>query len=188
MSIRAFGLGLTFVITIAASAAAQTKPAPSLGEVARAAEAAKPTVKKAKKTYTNAALKPDPHGDAPAPAASSSPVAPTTASAKPAAAEEATAGSEQEVPQEEVKESEDAWRRRAARIRTQIEQLQARLVIMNKPSEARNNNPAAQARHATELNKVTEGLQSLKTDWAALEERAVAAKVPSAWLDPRPAQ
>lgn len=190
MTIRASLLSVAIVVTVAASAVAQTPATtPSLGQVARQAEAAKATVKKAKKTYTNADLSAVPASSpAPEPAPPASGFV-SKALDKPVPPEEIIARSEEQVEQDSVKkESEPRWRKRAESIRMQVETVAERLVALNKPNEARSNNPAAAARHAAEVAKFEQGRDALKQDWAKLEEAARVAKIPSAWLDPRPPQ
>jgi hypothetical protein len=182
-------LSVAMVFAVAASAAAQTTATtPSLGEVARQSEANKATVKKAKKTYTNADLSAVPDST-PAPAATPSTGFVSKTLDKPVNAEEIIARSEEKVEQDALKkESEPNWRKRAETIRSEMARVAARLVALSRPSEARDNNPAAAARHAAEVSKYQQGRDALKQDWARLEEAARNLKVPSAWLEPRPPQ
>ena len=58
-TVRILAGTLTVTLAIAVPAIAQQPAQPSLAEVARQAEAAKPTIKKATKSYTNNDLGPD---------------------------------------------------------------------------------------------------------------------------------
>jgi hypothetical protein len=188
VTIRATALGVAMVVAVAASSAAQTTgTAPSLGEIARQAEAAKATVKKAKKTYTNADLSAIPSDTPPAAAAPPSTGFVSKTLDKPLTAEEIITRSEEKVDQDNLKkESEPHWRKRAEMIRSEMARVEARLVSLSRPSEARDKNPAAAARHAAEVSKYQQGRDALKQDWAKLEEAARVAKIPHDWLNPRP--
>jgi hypothetical protein len=190
MRTRASALGVAMVVMVAASALAQT-PTPSLDEVARQAEAATATVKKPTKVYTNADLSPAP---TPTPTPTPTPAPSPTGfvsktSNEPVSAEEIIARSNEAVEQDSLeKQSEPRWRKRAEAIRTAMARVEARLVSLKTPNEVRDSNSAAAARHATQVAKFEQGRTALKQDWAKLEEAARVAKVPTAWLDPRPPQ
>jgi hypothetical protein len=179
-------IGVTLIVAMTASARAQQQT-PSLGEVARQAEAAKATTKKAKKSYTNGDLKVDPTAPPPAPAAQPSTGYVSASLGKVVSPEELIERSK-EVVDEKMggRQPEDHWRKRADSIRMQIDPLQARMSILTKPNPARDDNPGAKARNDGEIAKVRQGLAGLMKQWATLEESARVANVPTAWLDPRP--
>lgn len=182
-------IAVALVALSAAGAYAQQQAPPSLGEVARQAEAAKATIRKAKKTYGNSDLKAVPSS---APAAPAGPAAPTEgfvskSLGKAVPAEEVVALSEEKVSHDEVrKESEADWRQRAASMRIQIDKLQERLAALTKPNPARDANAAATSRNNIVVANLQSGLDSLTKSWARFEEAARVAKIPSAWLEPRP--
>lgn len=177
---------VALVLTASAGAAAQQSQAfVSLGEVARQAEAAKPSVKKAKKTYTNADL----GAEAQRQAAEAPPATGFMSGGlgKPVSAEEMVARSQEKIDgATRAAQPEEHWRQRAEALRIQIAKLQSRLPALMKPNEARSANPAAQARQDDEIAKVQAGLDGLNRQWAGLEESAREARIPSEWLDPRP--
>ena len=179
-------IALVFVAVAAGGAHAQQQAPPSLGEVARQAEAAKATTRKAKKTYGNSDLKAVPSSAPAAPAApTESFVSKSLGKAVPA--EEMVALSEEKVSNDEVpKESEADWRQRAASMRIQIDKLQERLAALTKPNPARDANAAATSRNNIVVANLQSGLDSLTKSWARFEEAARVAKIPSAWLEPRP--
>ena len=179
-------IGVALVAMTAGIAGAQQQAMPSLAEVARKAEAAKATVRKAKKTYTNADLGADPRGE-PAPAPSPAPAAGfvSATTGKPVTAEEIVKRSEEKVEEAEVaKESEEDWRARAQSLRVQIDKLQTRLTALTNPNPARDANAAAKARNESELANVRTGLDGLRKSWANLESSAREKKVSLAWLEP----
>jgi hypothetical protein len=154
--------------------------------VAKKAEAAQPTIRKAKKSYTNADLSGDPRGEpaaAPAPAAGF--ISATTGAVL--TAEEMVARSEEKVdPTNGHALPEEHWRARADSLRVQIEKLQTRQTALRKPNAARDENAPARARNDAELAKVETGINTLIKQWGKLEEAARLAKVPSGWIEPRP--
>ena len=187
MSVRGFGMGLAVVMVAAMTAVSAQQPdPPSLAELARQAEAAKATTSKAKKTYTNADLSTDPRSE-PAPAAAPATGFMSGTLGKPVSAEEIIARSEEVVDQASGKaQSEEQWRARAESMRTQIQKLQKRKTALTKPNEAREANAGARARNDAEVVKVQQGLDGLRKQWATFEESARVARIPTAWLDPRP--
>ena len=186
VTLRVSLIGVALVAMTAGSVAARQQATPSLAEVARKAEAAKPTVKKAKKTYTNADLGADPHG-APAPSAAPAAGFVSSTTGKPASADEIVKRSEAKVDEAEVaKESEENWRGRAQSLRVQIDRLQTRFTALTKPNTARDSSEQAKARNDLELGNVRTGLAALRKSWASLEASATEKKVPMAWLEPRP--
>lgn len=190
MTLRGFVVAGVIAASSLLSAQQQAAP-PSLGDVARQAEAAKATAKKAKKSYTNADLAPDPKGGATT-AAASAPASPpagviSATTGKPVTSEELIARSEEKVEREAIaQQSEADWRARAESIRVQITRLQDQMAAMTQPNAARDANPAARARFDADVARVRTGLDGLQKQWAKLEDAARYAKVKTEWLDPRP--
>jgi len=178
---------VAFVAITAGHALAQDQVTPSLAEVARQVEAAKATVKKAKKAYTNSDLSSVPQGEpAPAPAPASGFVSKSLG--KPVLAEEVVARSEAQVESEAVaKESEEAWRKRADAVRKQVDQLRERLTELTTSDASRAESPAVRAGNASDTATTRAALESARKQWARLETSAKALKVPMAWLEPVPA-
>jgi hypothetical protein len=186
MSFRTSALGLVVVLGVTVSAAAQQGTPLPLGDVARQAEAAKATVKKAKKTYTNADLNPDPNGPPlpPPPRASGFM---SSSLATPVTSKEMVARSEQTANEQgREQQPESYWRVRADALRAQVSRLQTMQALLQKPDEKRSS--AAQAMNDGELAKVQQGLDGLRKQWARLEAAGSEAKIPNEWLDPRPQQ
>jgi len=179
---------LALAIAASASVAAQqSQPVVSLGEVARQAEAAKPTVKKAKKTYTNADLGAEAQRQAAEAAPPTGFMSGTLGT--PVTAEEMVARSQEKIDEaNRAAQSEEQWRQRAESIRLQVTKLQTRLTSLMRPNEARSANPAAQARQDAEIANVRVGLAGLDKQWTALELSARETRIPSEWLDPRPSR
>lgn len=158
-----------------------------LADVARQAEVAKATTKKATKTYTNADLSPDTKAQ-PEPAPASAGFM-SSALGKVVSAEEMIKRSEEKVTaalRDEVPEPQ--WRARAESIRVQIAKLQTLMAALTKPNDARDANAGAKARNDAEVAKIQQGLAAVTKQWATLEESARVAKIPTDWLDPRPAR
>ena len=190
MIIRTLALGLVLGLSQAASATAQ-QVTPSLGEVARMAEAAKATVKKAKKTYTNSDLNPGPNVPLPPPP----PASPGFVSSSPVndvSAEKAVTKNEPKVEGDDGTARPDLpesyWRARAEALRVQFSRVQSTQAQLMKPNDARSKNPSAQAMNDNELAKLQQALDGLRKQWARLEASAGEVKAPTAWLDPRPQQ
>ncbi len=187
MSLRLVAAGLVASVTILSAGGVAAQPqSPPLAEVARRAEAAKATVKKARKSYTNSDLAVDPRREPAPPAA-------------PAAGYVSATTGEVVTPEELVKRSEEVvvdkmggrqpeehWRARAESIRTQIDSLQVRKDALSKPNPAREANPAAKARNDAELARIQTGLDGLMKQWGLLEESLRVAAAPMAWIEPRP--
>ena len=174
---------LAFVALAAGSARAQQQA--TVAEVARQAEAAKATVKKATKTYTNSDLSADPRGEpAPAPAPASGFVSKSLG--KPVPAEELVARSEAQVESGAAKESEEAWRKRADSARKQVDQLRERLTELMTSDASRSESPAVRVGNASEIATTRAALESARKQWARLETFAKALKVPMAWIEPLP--
>jgi hypothetical protein len=183
-------ISLLAVIVIAITtgrALAQEQTTPALADVARQAEAAKPTVKKAKKTYTNSDLRADPRGEAtPAPASASAPTigklldqpaAPQLTATSPGAKADADA-----VPQE----SEDSWRTRATYLREQVAQLRGRLTELTTPNQLTDANPILQAAVAGDIKNTRDALARLRAQWSRLEASAREKQISLAWIEPAP--
>ena len=179
-------IAVAFVAITAGRALAQDQVMPPLAEVARQAEAAKATVKKAKKTYTNSDLASDPRGEpAPAPAPASGFVSKSLGKQVPA--EELVARSEAQVESEAVaKESEEAWRKRADSVRRQVDRLRERLTELMTSDASRAESPAVRAGNASDIATTRAALESVRKQWARLETSAKELKVPMAWIEPLP--
>jgi hypothetical protein len=177
-------VGVWLVVAVG-GAHAQQQVTPPLAEVARQAEAAKPTVKKAKKTYTNADLSTDRRGEPSAPPPASGFVSKSLGTAVPA--EEMLARSEAKAEGEEVaKESEESWRSQAMSLRKQVETLQSSLAALSVPNELNDSNPAIRKSRDADILNTREALDRLKKRWSRLEASATERKIPQAWLEPRP--
>lgn len=167
------------------SAFAQQPGQPLLAEVARQAEAARPTAKKATRSYTNANLKRSPPPEPAAPASSAGYV---SAMLGRLVTPDEMVQRSQEVVAEKWggSQPEEHWRGRADSIRFQAGALQARLTDLTLPNTVRDSNPAAKRESDAETTRVRQGLAGLMKQWARLEESARVADVPDAWLGPRP--
>jgi hypothetical protein len=168
--------------------------AQSLADVARAEEARRQEVAKAKKVYTNNDLKPDSSRPAPPPAAATGAAAPDTA--KPAAGTPATSAA---VPAEAPGQVRDQayWSGRIGEARSQLERnrafatalqnridmLQTDFVNRDNPVERsaieRDRNTAL-----AELDRVKKEMDDQTKSIAAIEEEGRRAGVPAAWLRP----
>ena len=180
MSIRA---AVVFVALLACAVPAKAQPAGTepLGEIARKAEAERATAKKASKSYTNRDLVIDPTSDR-TPNGSVS-----ARSGKVLAADEMVEASQEKTQGDEVAvQSEADWSRRAESIRVQVEKLRTLKTALSQPNPARDANPGAKARQATELKNVDDGLQGLLKQWERLEKAADGARIPNWWIEPRP--
>lgn len=177
------------LIAIAASAArAQQQVMVPLADVARQAEAAKATARKAKKTYTNASLTAELRDQ---PAAASAAAAPRDAVAitpggkpEPAPAAPTAGNAKAEGGLEE--ESEEAWRARAASLRTQADRLRARMTGLTIPNRLKDENPLLKAANDIEIANTRTAIDGLKKQWARLEASASELKIPLAWIQPAP--
>lgn len=179
-------MAAAFVVITAGRALAQEQVVPPLAEVARQAEAAKATVKKATKTYTNSDLSSDTRGEpAPVPAPASGFVSKSLG--QPVPAEELVTRSEAQVEGETVaKESEEAWRRRADSVRKQVDQLRERLTELMTSDASTAESPAVRVANASDVATTRAALESMRKQWARLEASAKDLKVPMAWLEPPP--
>jgi hypothetical protein len=179
---------IVFVLIGAAGATAQEPREVPLGEVARQAEAAKPAVKKARKTYTNADLGAD---ATPAPVASAPAAAPRTGvPATPPSADQNSARTDAKG-QEKVAQPgqpESFWRQRAESIRGQLAKLQAQIDELSVPNIKRDSDPGEAAYKTRLISNAQAGMDALMKQWARLEDSAREEKVPAGWLDPRPSR
>ena len=183
---RASAIGL-FVVIAAGSAHAQQSSMPSLAEIARQAEAAKPTARKATRTYTNGSLGSVPREEhavaAPTPAA----VFESRSLGKPVPAEEMVARSEAKVESDNTaRQSQQTWQMRAATLRKQIDDLRSRLSMLTIPNPLTEGSPALKQSNDVEIANTRGAIDGLRKQWMRLEAGAAEAKIPSAWLDPRP--
>jgi hypothetical protein len=185
---RACVSALALIVMTAGHAAAQAQVMPPLAEVARQAEAAKATTRKAKKTFTNSDLSTDLRGEPAAPAAPTvTSVAGDAAVKTDAAAEKAPATDATAEEAQVVKESEETWRMRAASLRTQIDHVRTRLAQLSTPSASTSESPARKAGNDREVAIARNALDGLRKQWTGLESSARELKVPAAWLEPIPA-
>ena len=161
---------------------------PPLADVARQAEAAKTTTKKATKTYTNSNLSSDARRErapAPTPAPTSGLV--SKSPGKLVAAEEMPGRSDAKAEDEAIgKESEATWRMRAASLRKQIDQLRARLTELTTSDAPRAESPAVRALNGSDIANTRASLDGLRKQWARLEASARERKIPLSWIEPLP--
>ena len=184
VSVRVSAVALAVAMAIAVPAIAQQPAGPSLAEIAREAEAAKTTTKKAKKSYTNASLGADALPP-PAPAAPPTGYVSKTLD-KPVSPEEILQRSEQQVEAQAKAEAptEEHWRKRAERIRSDVDGAQGRLSrLLGRPE---NPNPTLQQRAEKEIAAIRTGMNTLRTQWTALEQEARDAKIDLSWLGSAP--
>ena len=178
-----------FVLALVAGAgiASAQQSVPSLADVARQSEAARPTSKKARRSYTNADLSDrkleiDPaasNADAKvtqAPVATQAAVKADAATAPSAPAASAAAATP--TPQQ----TEAFWKGRADTIRSEVDRAQTRLLGFRKPVDS----PTLKALNDREVAKYTEVLKSLEKQWDRLESQAKAVNVNPQWLGVRP--
>ena len=181
-------------MAIAAGSARAQQPlqslTPSLADIARQAEAAKPTIKKATKAYTNASLGAIPK-DEPAPVVAPPPRIgfESKSLGKVVSPEELVSLSEQKIESDRVaQESEPNWRNRAASLRKQIDDMQSRISALMVPNALTDADPLLKKERDSDLANARKGLDGLLKQWAKLEMSATEAKIPNGWLDPRPAR
>lgn len=169
------------VFAFASSAAAQSLVEPNLAEIARQAEAAKPTAPKAKKSYTNADLSNGGLPPAPEPAAGFM----SASLGKPVSAEEMLKLSEAKAAAEQQqKQPEEYWVGQANLVRRGVDKILPRLAEL----KARPKNPNAnlQKRAVDEAVMLQQQLESLRKRWAGIEDAARTAKINLAWISPPP--
>ena len=187
-------LAVAVVLLSGGHAFAQTQVMPPLADVARKAEAAKATAKKAKKSYTNSDLSADPRGErAPAPAPAAAPTAAPEAgfvsktTGKPVPAEEMVAASAAKAEEGEVaKESEATWRHRASAVRQQVDKMRERLAELSTPNQLTDENPRLKAENERDIANARTALDGLRKQWGRLETSAREKKIPLAWIEPAP--
>jgi hypothetical protein len=179
---RALVVCATIVLAFATAASAQMSGQPGLAEVARQAEAAKPTAPKAKKSYTNADLSPG--GLPPAPVEPSSGFM-SSSLGKPVSAEEMLKLSEAKAAADvKQKQPDEYWIGQATAIRRQLEKMTPRLATLR--SRDKNPNASVQQRADQEIQMIQQQMESLRKRWAGLEDEARTAKVSMALLMPPP--
>ena len=157
-----------------------------LAEVARQAEAAKATLAKAKKSYTNTDLHVSNEPQAAAPAADAS-KADVSASGKLTAPEQSTTantGSEKAPAEPAQAQPEAYWRQRADFIRGQVEKAKAEIARLSTAVSGRS--AALEASNANEMKKYQQMVDGAMKQWALLEASAQASKVPAAWIGSAP--
>jgi hypothetical protein len=160
---------------------------PSLADIARQAEAAKPTTRKATRTYTNGSLASVPR-DASVVAAPPAVAAFESRSlGKVVPAEELLARSEAKI-ESDKQQSEPTWRGQAESLRKQIDDIRSRISAMMVPNALTDADPVIKKSNDIDIANARKGLDGLLKQWAKLEASASEAKIPSAWLDPRPAR
>ena len=167
--------------------------AQSLADVARAEEARRQDVAKAKKVYTNNDLKPDPSRPASPPPAATGSAVPDTA--KPAAAPGAPAA----APAEGQGQARDQayWTGRIGEARSQLERNRAFATALQNRIDmlwtdfVNRDNPVERSAIERDRNGALAELDRLKKEMdeqvksiAAIEEEARRAGVPAAWLRP----
>jgi hypothetical protein len=172
-------IGAAFLFACASTAAAQSGE-PDLAAIARQAEAAKPTIPKAKKTYTNADLSPD--GLPPAPVDSGFM---SVSQGKPVSAEEMLKLSQAKADADrKVREPDEVWVSQATRIRGQVEKLSTRLGELR--GLQKNPNAAQQKKIDQDIAMIQQQLEGLRKRWTGLEEAARTSKVNTALILPMP--
>lgn len=177
------------VVIGAGTARAQEQSMMPLAELARQAEAAKTTAKKAKKTYTNASLTADPRGESPttpAPAATATSAAARAAEARPDASATAATAADAKSEGEPGKESEASWRARAATVRTQVDALRVRITNLTTPNKLRDENPGIKASNDIQIENARSALAELRKQWMRIETSAIQRKIPIEWIQPAP--
>ncbi|MEO7157127.1 MAG: hypothetical protein ABI039_06175 [Vicinamibacterales bacterium] len=174
------------IVIAVGSTQAQEPSQASLAEVARKAETAKATTRRATKIYTNASLSAVPTDDAPvAPAAGA--IFESRSLGKSVSAEEMVARSEDKVEKDNAaQQSEPDWRNRAASLRKQLDDMRSRISALTVPNALTEANPTLKKSNDLDVANARRALDGLRKQWERLEVSASEAKIPSAWLDPRP--
>jgi DNA repair exonuclease SbcCD ATPase subunit len=168
-------------LTMASAAAAQSGE-PNLAEIARQAEAAKGTIPKAKKSYSNADL--SAAGLPPEPAMPSRGFM-STSLGKPVSAEEMLKLSEAKAAAEVRKnQPQEYWVGQANIIRRSVEKVMPRLAELK--GRQKNPNAQLQKRAEQEVASIQSQLENAKARWARLEEAARVAKINMGWVSPPP--
>lgn len=183
---RGFLAAVTVVVASSVLVAQQAATTP-LGDIAKEAEAAKATAKKATKSYTNADLTADPRGEAPPPPPPPANGFMSASLGRVVTADEMLTRSEEKAEKDSItKESEAQWRGRAESIRKQVAALQQRITELSMSDALRDANPIAMSQNNKEITNARQGLDALKRQWDRLEASAKEQKANTAWLDPRP--
>jgi len=184
VSTRTIAASVVLVAAVAIPAAAQERAMVPLAEVARQAEAAKATLAKAKKSYTNTDLHVSTESQAMVPAADAS-KADVSASGKSTASEQTTNTGNEKAPAEPAQTQPEAyWRQRADFIRSQVEKAKSEIARLNVVVPGRS--AALEASNANEIKKYQQMLDGAMKQWALLEASAQASKVPAAWIGSAP--
>jgi len=171
----------TFVLAVTSAAAAQSTE-PNLAEVARQAEAAKATIPKAKKSYTNADLSAG--GLPPAPPAPAGGFTSKSLGKEVSAEEMLKLSQAKSAADETTKRPESYWVGQANGIRQLVDKLSTRLVeAKNRP---KNPNANLQKMSEQEAAMIQDQIEKTKKKWAGLEDDARTAKINMAWLSPPP--
>jgi hypothetical protein len=188
VSARLLIASVALSLAAATSAAARQQFMPSLAEVARKAEAAKPSQAKAKKSYTNADLHAMPAADPVTPAAAAAPAGGVTAATGTVIGEDASVKTSQEMVDATTGHNmpEEHWRQRADFIRSQVTKVKGEMARLSIPVPGRS--AILEARNANEMRKNQQALDGLKKQWALLEESARIARVPADWIGTNPTE
>lgn len=188
MTLRGSAVAVALVAITSGHALAQAPVTPPLADVARQAEAAKASARKAKKTYTNSDLSADLHRDpGPEPAPAGGLVSKSTG--KPVPADEMIARSEAKAETESeavAKESEETWRMRAASLRKQVTDMMARTAALERSDPQRDENPLMKRSNDVDLSNARAALDGLRKQWSRLAADAREAKISMAWIEPPP--
>jgi hypothetical protein len=157
---------------------------PSLAELARQVEAARPSLKKATRTYTNSDLGSDPRAET---APADPPAGYVSASTgKAVAAEEMVKLSEEKVDSTNGHAMpEEHWRQRADSIRADIAKGKAAIAKLQQSAS-----PSAKIRELNEheIEKNQQMIDAAMKRWALLEESARIARVPAEWIGTNPSE
>ena len=186
---RVVAIGLSVSLGTVPARAQQFSQAP-LGDVARQAEKARATVRKATRTYTNAdlgAVTDAAETVSGSPSASGVPTKTASAEPKSQSAEPGTK-SEAATPVEKTPIGnaampEEYWRQRATFIRSEAERARELLDAARKNPV---HSPEDQARNDAAAARVQDMINGLKKQWAQLEAAITTAKLPQLWIAPPP--
>jgi hypothetical protein len=184
--------GAVVIVRLVAIAAAITiavtpmhaQQSASLADLARRVEKEQATSpKKATKTYTNASLSPLP--DAPAPSSADAAAQVSATKTTGAAGNQSPEGGvvEAAAPIGNAGMPQGYWRERANYIRAEAEKaLQRRALLEKEPI-----NTAADGRRTdNNLKQVQQMLDGLQKQWDRLASGIATAKLPAAWIEPKP--
>ncbi|HYE86026.1 MAG TPA: hypothetical protein VEA16_06710, partial [Vicinamibacterales bacterium] len=182
---RYLSAGLLAVL-MAAPAAAQQSATP-LGDLARQAEAARATARKATKSYTNADLAADANA-ASMPAPNGSGGYMSISLGREITAEEMIARSQavMETLAKARATPEPIWRQKAAGIRERLANYQQELAVLRRPADGVERPAAAVARTEKAIERVRQSMARLRQQWDKLDSEARTAGIPLEWIEPRP--